>query len=75
MNARMARVRLPIAQMLLLLTTPLRQKRQPNSALHPTATIAARSVLRPPRLLRMAAAERNVRRAPSARPSANTAAR
>jgi hypothetical protein len=31
-----------------------------NFALHPTATIAAHGVLRPPCLLRMAAAERNV---------------
>jgi toxin HigB-1 len=35
-------------------------KRMSNSALQPTATIAAHSVLRPPCLLRMAAAERNV---------------
>jgi hypothetical protein len=37
----------------------------PNSVLQPTATIAAHGVLQPPRLLRMAAAEHNVRKAES----------
>lgn len=42
-------------------TAPCRTGRH-NSALLPTGTIAARGVLRPPRLLRIPAADRNVGR-------------
>jgi hypothetical protein len=40
------------------------KKEQSRSALDLTATVAARSILRPPRLLRMAAARRLVNHSP-----------